>query len=458
MSPKTKYYFPWVSGEGRIGFMKQTVKRILCFAVAVVLCATLFASCGKNGNNGSSASAGAASLEEVLNSIPEELKGTTIKYYSWYDLENEDEWPVIKAFEEKTGITVEYERGPWDGFITALTAKVSTGEAPDLVYYSNPTVYAAKLLTPLDEIDFDFSDAAWDQTTMKDYTFGGKAYATNIVNTSAFDPMVVYYNKEAFEENDIEFPYDLYKKGEWTWSKFEEICETYAGIDDGNYGASIEPIGLYPLSRNQSLVNYEDGKYSSNLDNPLLISTWRTTLEWINKGYIGKEVCQISDFMSGKCGMLTVSMRSSRAKNTTFRKFMSKGNLGVAPIPVDDSKDAKNYTPLVEYCAYGIPKGAKNGNAVPYFLRYVLDNANYPDIWPEKEFEELYNELLKSENRTCGSADGIITEDNGMDAGGIIYRIKTTDPQQIQTTLASWSGVVNDAVSKANSEIDKLGK
>lgn len=436
--------------------MKNNLRRLLCLAVAVLLCVTMFAGCGKKDKDGNSAAAGAASLEEVLSSIPEELKGTTIKYYSWYDLENEDEWPVIKAFEEKTGITVAYERGPWEGFSTALNVKISTGDAPDLVYYQAPTVYAAKQLTPLDEIDFDFSDAVWDQTTMKDYTFGGKAYATNIVNTCSFDPIVMYYNKETFEENDIELPYDLYKKGEWTWSKFEEICEAYADIDEGNYGATLTPLQFYAIAHNQNLVKYEDGRYASNLDSAVLSASWRTTLEWINKGYISKEVAQYTEFMSGKCGLATASIRTGRAKNPTFRKFSSKGNLGVVPIPVDDDKDVEQYVPLIEYCAYGVPKGAKNPNAVPYFLRYVLDNANYPDIWPNEEIEGIYNELIKSKNRSHNRIDEIITDDSGMNAGGIVYRLKTTDPQQISTTLMTWTGVINDAVSKANAEIDNL--
>lgn len=444
-------------------FILRKITKILCLTLSVIFVITAFSGCkGENGGGSAEISSNSAELDEILNSIPEELKGTTIKYFTWYPIEETPEYAVIKDFEKKTGIRVELERGSYDNFSTELNTKISTSNSPDLIVSLNPTVYNAKQLTPLTEIDYDFTDKAWDSQTMKDYSFGGKPYATNLVNTSAYDPVAIVYNEEAFEENDIELPYDLYKKGEWTWSKFEEICESYANISDGNYGASFCPLYVYTMSHGVDLVGYDGTVYKSNLDNPLLSSAWRTTLEWFNRGLVSSEVFQMGDFMSGKCGLFFVSIRHTRifpsgAKEEYFRRFKSKGTLGVAPIPLHDDKNLTNYQPLIEYSAYGIPKGANNPNAVPYFLRYLLDEKNYPDVWPDKETEELYKEMRANPNRTS-MPEAIIPEDSGMDAGVIIYRIKKTDPQQITTTLMTWSGVVNDAVTKANSEIENLDK
>lgn len=422
--------------------------------------ATLFVCCGKKDKDGTSAST--VDLSEILESIPEELKGTTIKYYTWYPFDKTPEYAVTKTFEEKTGITIEFERGPYSDFNTALNVKISTGESPDLIPLLNPNIYSVKNLTPIDQIDFDFTDGAWDQQTMKDYTFGGKAYAVNLKNTSAYDPICVVYNTETFEENDLEDPYELSQEGKWTWSKFEEICEAYADIDEGNYGASLCPLNVYGMSHNVAYIKFEDGRYASNLDNPLLSSTWRTTIEWIQKGYVHAEVWQTPDFITGKCGLFFSSIRHTRNfpesnNEDYFRRLKVKNVLGVAPMPVHDDKDAVNYQPLMEYMAYGIPQGAKNAAAVPYYLRYLLDEGNYPEVWPTKETEAIYKEMRANPNRASMPA-AVITKDSGMDGSDVTFRIKKSDPQQIATTLMTWSGTIGDAVSKANSAIDALGK
>ena len=98
-------------------------KQIVSLLLATIMIFGL-AACGgtstQSGSNGGTVTKN-ESMKDVINSIPKELKGTTIKYFMWYDGEKETEGPVINAFELESGIKVDVEVGfVWNDLITNL--------------------------------------------------------------------------------------------------------------------------------------------------------------------------------------------------------------------------------------------------------------------------------------------------------------------------------------------------
>ena len=56
------------------------------------------------------------------------------------------------------------------------------------------------------------------------------------------------------------------------------------------------------------------------------------------------------------------------------------------------------------YTAFGIPQGAKNAEAVPYYLRYVLDRNNYDQSHvyeSEKMRKDVYKRQVYVYDREC---------------------------------------------------------
>ena len=396
------------------------------------------------------------SLDEVMDSMPSSLKGTTINYFIWYDPMETVEADVIKDFEAKTGCKVNIQIGSYVNYITELNAKVSTGDAPDVVRMLNNGISRVKSLQPLDTANFNFNDTAWDKATMKDYTYNGKSYATNLVNTAFYDGLVVLYNKDNLEQNGIDDPYELWKNGQWTWSTFEKLATQYKKLGEDYIGASFCPIDAYAMSKGTGYVTYNGTEYVNNMSDPTLTAAWKQTLNWVKSGVVSKNIWEMDKFMAGKCGFFFASISGARTKDTGYRKFKAKKQLAVAPMPSSDD-GSKDYQPLIEYSAWGIPQGAKNPEAVPYFLRFMLDMKNYSgDLFISDAAEEIYKEMISNPNRQADAAGDTITDDSGINAGAISYEVLQSDPEQISTILQNYAGVVSDAVSKANEQISRL--
>ncbi len=87
-------------------------------------------------------------------------------------------------------------------------------------------------LATLDELDF--SEEKWNDSVRELMTVGGSIYG---MNAGASEPAGgVIFNKRLFEEAGLDpnLPYDLQASGEWTWSKFEELCEILTRDTDGD--------------------------------------------------------------------------------------------------------------------------------------------------------------------------------------------------------------------------------
>ena len=156
--------------------MKKIMKRLGTIFMALLLVCQL-AACGnasskgdKNNGTGNQDNSMKAegdtnlSWEEIKAQIPEELKGTTVTVYNWNEANlATGSVMAIQKFEEETGIKVNWITGSYESYATDIAAMVTAGEAPDIVRLRDTDYTMLKLLTPLDEIDYDFTDQAWNQ-------------------------------------------------------------------------------------------------------------------------------------------------------------------------------------------------------------------------------------------------------------------------------------------------------
>lgn len=98
--------------------------------------------------------------------------------------------------------------------------------------------------------------------------------------------------------------------------------------------------------------------------------------------------------------------------NATNAALKERDNLGFVPNPTDSTV----------YTAYGIPVGAKNAAAVPYFLRYVFDPAT----------TDLDNFYISSEARE--ECESIIEKGSFFFANGYNYAVWQ---QMLQSTASN---------------------
>ena len=98
------------------------------------------------------------------------------------------------------------------------------------------------LLMNLNGMEYlDLSKPYYDQNYIKDMSYGGKLYSvvTDITTMDMYVTWIMMYNKNLIEKYDLEDPYDLVQKNQWTLDKFNQILSgdisnTADGVWDDN--------------------------------------------------------------------------------------------------------------------------------------------------------------------------------------------------------------------------------
>ena len=158
-----------------------------------------------------------------------------------------------KKFEEKNpGVKVQVE-AYGDGFDQKLAASFGAKNPPDVMYMQFPAYYES--LEPLDEyiegdaeMDLDdFYEGLFNYSSMDGKTYGMPA---------GFTTMVMYYNKDLFDEAGIPYPQDG-----WTWDEFKDIAAKLSDPENKQYGIGLVPEpDTYDI---QGLVWSNDGSFIS---------------------------------------------------------------------------------------------------------------------------------------------------------------------------------------------------
>lgn len=393
------------------------------------------------------------SLEDMLKSIPSKLKNTTIKFFVWNDVMSMPEGDIIKEFMQKTGIKVDVEQGAYEEFYTMLNAKVLSGKSPDVIRLLSNGINCVKSLQPLEHCNYTFDTAIWSEQTMKDYTFNGKAYAANLKNTVFLDGAVALYNKSIFEENDLDDPYALWKKGKWDWAAFEKLAKEFCKLGSGYVGAS--EFG-FAASFGANMVEYDGKKYVNTMESAAYRQAMAKYLEYIKSGIFSSTPYDITAFMDGKCGFFFESINGAHNKHNGT-KIPAEEAACSRSLPNKWGKRLPAFDP--KFCL-GCAERAANAEAVPYFLRYMLDYDNYKEgLFMNNESKEIYESMLTNPNRIQAEMAGnLVNDDCGMNYLDMMYRIRQTEPSQIATTLATYKANVDDAVKKANEQIQAMSK
>ena len=150
----------------------------------------------------------------------------------------------------------------------------------------------SKLMFDLSTLDcLDFSEAKWSGGVHKMIAKGGAIYGMSAETPEPRDG--IYFNKRLLTEAGIDpnSLYDLQEKGEWTWAKFDEICEQI-NADTDNDGV----VDRYALacvnqdffassvySNNGEFVGQENGLYVNKFESENTLEALNWSLDMIGK-------------------------------------------------------------------------------------------------------------------------------------------------------------------------------
>ncbi|MBR2409217.1 MAG: extracellular solute-binding protein [Lachnospiraceae bacterium] len=148
--------------------------------------------------------------------------------------------------------------------------------------------------------ELDFTEDKWNSTVTDLMTFKNGIYGMAINNDmDAPIPTAelygVVYNKRLFEAAglDPELPYTLQANGEWTWSKFKELCEQLTmdinedGVTD-IYAMCNDPdylISQLVVSAGGQFIDVKNGRFVNTLASDEVLSALTYVNELYDAGY-----------------------------------------------------------------------------------------------------------------------------------------------------------------------------
>lgn len=205
-----------------------------------------------------------------------------------------------EALMEKYNFTIERKKivDEWYPMLETFTKSVELGAPAAQIFILDQKFVLGNRalcydLSKLSELDF--TDDKWNDTVREVMTYGTGIYGMSDESNESEPRGGIIYNKKLFEAAglDPDLPYQLQESGEWTWSKFTEICEQLTRDTDGDGAIDVyasasrseQMLKELLVSTGTWLVDYEDGQYVSNLDDPDVKKALEFATELRDAGY-----------------------------------------------------------------------------------------------------------------------------------------------------------------------------
>ena len=449
--------------------MKKVIK-LLCLVLSLAMVLSMAACGGDSGSNNGGTSNGGSSnqntatggnktWEEIKATIPSDAKGKEIEVFSWNKVTDvTGAKDVVDKFQKETGIKVNWVVGSYNEYSTKIASRVAAKDSPDVIRLMRIDMGLLQVLQPLQNLNYDFTDAAWDKRILDFYTFDGKTYGANLTNTLIQQPRALIYNKNLVSKYDLEDPYSLWKQGNWNWDKFEELCRTFKEeVNDDTY----LPWTSYQWADvgdayGAGMIKREGDRFVVNMDDPNLLKGWQRMCQLREEGITNNGRFDIANFESGKILFFTESLISVRRTHFYWADLKAQGALGAVPFPT--MAGGTDATVWGEVEAYGVPEGAPNGNLAPYFLRYYLDADNYDKntFFCDTTMLDVHEALMKAEKMYVNYDCGLITDDVGKGGIHINASVVNVKAAQVKSKLDSYASMVKAAVDNTNGILGKI--
>lgn len=309
-----------------------------------------------------------------------------LRYMAWG---NPQQMKLEEEFCEKFNaqnpdIHVKFFRVPGSAYQNKAIVMMASRTAPDVIridHYTFPSLVRKKYfldMTDLAEKDKGFRREDFFPQTLSEGTYNGRLYGMNVL----FGGVILYYNKTMVRKAGLEDPYDLWKRGEWTYDRYRQHAIAMTKFDESKrpvqFGCLIPgwPYTVAVIRAFGGDLLTPDGK-KSRLGEPGAVSAYQflTDLRW--KDHCAPTPAQSANsqftFESGKLGMQFDWMGMS----PRFRKVIKSFDWDVCPLPSGPA----GFDTIVKGNQMVIYSGTKYPEASWRFVRFMTG--------PEVE-KELY--------------------------------------------------------------------
>lgn len=256
---------------------------------------------------------------------------------------------------------------------TKISAGMGSGDAPDIMYMWNYPAYVDGL-EPLasyiekeggDEFKKKFSSTLWNYNSLE-----GEIYGVPV----GFTSHVLYYNKDLFEEAELETP-----TNSWTWADLQDAAKIITEKNDAKgFAFQMKPdpydFEMYLWSNGTAYCD-ENGELKGSLDSKEAKEVLSMFQNMEKEGYgIATEKDGTEEFRSGNAAMFVSASWPLEALNEDGM------NYGVVNIP---SFEGQKSVSILNSSGVSISKDSKHKEEAWEFIKF----------YSEKEYAKGYGEM-----------------------------------------------------------------
>ncbi len=442
--------------------MAKIIKRTLSVMLALAVVLSLSACGGSTGNGstnagttGGNASATAFDTDGFIASMPAELKGTTVKFLNWYNPDDRAaEKANIEAFEQLSGINVEVIAPEYKLYTDKLAGLVATGESPDVIRMSEPRAPWMKTLQPITNTGYDFADKAWNEEVKEIYSVNGVQYAANLSYTPFLIFPTIIYHTDTMEEWGFEDPWELWQKDEWTWEKMDEMSKEWIKQGPDYYGLATVNFEMPAATMGLDFLSYDGSQWNMDLYNADLLDVWKYIVEGREQRYSVQGTNTTFDNVKHKALFSYCDSTGLESSSEYGNKLKKRGVWGVAPAP--KHADKEYHLSVLELVAWGVPIGAKNPKAVPYFISHYanLDKYDTNTFFYNEQAKAVFEDMVNQPNRFLAMASTVFDADPDK---AVVWSIYNRAPSsQITTYIQEKEYICQDQLRQLNEVLQKM--
>jgi multiple sugar transport system substrate-binding protein len=261
--------------------------------------------------------------------------GGALSWFMWSGSTQEvDAWKhVAQIAGQKAGKNITFQTASFNDYWTKLTSQAASGKSADIVsLQSLRAPQFAQLFVPLDDrlSAMGVDPSAFDSSIFDGLKVGGKLLALPY----DFGPLVIFYNRTAFQQAGLPLP-----AAGWTQDDFTTAAKKLtSGSTYGFFASStIDAVIPWVMSQHGQQAVTSDGKL--DIDN----AAWRDTLNWYRSLVAGMKVAAPIPAAGSQGAATNQFLAGNAAMNIDGpwslinAKATAKFDVGIAPMPVGGS-------------------------------------------------------------------------------------------------------------------------
>jgi ABC-type glycerol-3-phosphate transport system substrate-binding protein len=466
---------------------RMEMNKRLIASILAVACISSFVGCSQKASNSSSSSSAessSSSAETTTASSSEEeardLGGMEIIVGDWWssgeesapqNAKDEATQEYRKEIQEKYNFKIKQVAiSDWGGMQELFTTSVMAGDPKASVFILAPSWIAQPIANDLAYDlatikSLDFSQSKWNKLVTELTTKGKSIYG---MAAGKPEPRLgLFWNKRLFKEAGLDenLPYDLQKSGDWTWSKFEELCQkltrdtnndgkmdTYAMV---NFSPELFSGAIF--SNNAEFITKgSDGKYANGTKSPEFLEALQWAVSLIQKGYEMPTPQDanwdwfVSAFHDAKAAMIA----SEEYRVGTWKDM--KDDFGFVLFP--KGPKAKDYRTYFSDNVAVIPSCFDAETADKIAFAYNLYTNPTPGYEDEDSWKDSYYSLFRDERAVdetlalmykdgvgCVNYINMIPNISIGDIAWDVYALVSTPAEKIEAISGTWQAAIDEA-------------